>query len=468
MPVDRPLSRPSRRRAQPGLLVAILAVTPSAWAEEPTAERPETWDMSVEELQQLGLGQYRGSPIPVPAQAPHERVPGQAPEQASQGRIFVNFDGANLSSGWDDSTNDVTQINELAGNFAAYGAGAKRDAVMQAVAADWAPFDVIVTDTRPGSGNYTMNMTGPTNPFGGGVLGIAPLDCDDSQTHNNITYAFHSVNDSFSAAVTATTIGQEVAHSYGLEHVDAPSDIMNPYNAGGDASFTDQCITIVQGVACGSQHAAECGSSGLQNSYQELLTLFGPSSPDVSSPVVQITYPSNGATFPTGSDFTITVDASDDQAIDQVTLYSNGNAQSSDGSEPYGWDVSNIPAGTYELYVIAADVAGNETQSAIVTISVGDDLPPSGGDTGPGTGGTGGDTGLDDGGVDPVTGSASADDGGGDGTDEGSLPPGYGLDDGFDPPSSCACRTAPGDSRSAFGLILLVVMGAQRRRSSGR
>lgn len=67
----------------------------------------------------------------------------------------------------------------------------------------------------------------------------------DAQTHRNITYAFHGVNEQFSAAVTATTINQEVAHSYGLEHVDEPGDIVNPYNAGGDASFIDACIQIV-------------------------------------------------------------------------------------------------------------------------------------------------------------------------------------------------------------------------------
>src|SRR5690606_18322965 len=272
MPADRPTSGAV-------LGVLLLAVPVTAFAAEPDELRSETWDMTVEQLQELGLGQSRGTAVPVPHEAPRERAPGQPAEHASQGRVFVNFDGANLTEGWDDARNDVTQIGELAGAFAAYGAGSKRDAVMQAVRADWAPFNVVITDTRPGSGDYTMNMTGPTNPFGGGVLGIAPLDCNDSQTHNNITYAFHSASDSYSAAVTATTIGQEVAHSYGLEHVDQPADIMNPYNAGGDASFTDVCIPIVQGVVCGSQHAAERGSSSQQHSHAELRTLCAPAHP---------------------------------------------------------------------------------------------------------------------------------------------------------------------------------------------
>ncbi len=465
---NRPLPATSPRLFSSLAVLAWLGVglVPAAAVADPVAgERPATWDMTLEELQEIGLGQYRGDPVPVPANAPRERAPGQPPLHATQGRVFVNFDGANLSNGWDDSTNNVTQIGELAGNFAAYGQGAKRDATMQAVRADWEPFNVIITDTRPASGNYTMNMTGPTNPFGGGVLGIAPLDCDDSQTHNNITYAFHSANDQFSAATQATTIGQEVAHSYGLEHVDQPSDVMNPYNAGGDASFIDQCFTIVQGVACGSQHAAECGSSGQQNSYAELMTLFGASDPDTSSPTVSITYPGNGATFPTGSDFTITVEANDDQAVEQVTLYSNGMQQGSDSSPPYGWDVSNIPAGDYDFYVVATDAAGNEASSATVSISVGDDLPPSNGDSGDSgsagsDGGSGGDGGADAGG----DGGADAGADTGSPSDDGSLPPGYGLDDGLDDANACACKNGRSGRGSTFGLLALVFLGAIRRR----
>jgi hypothetical protein len=283
--------------------------------------------MTVEELQAIGAGQYRGDPIPVPDDAPRERAPVR-PQAAKQGTIFVNFDGENLSSGFDNSQTNSTSIGNLAGPFAAYGepqGGTKREAVLAAVRTDWEAYNVIITDSRPASGDYTMNMTGPTNPFGGGVLGIAPLDCFDSQTHNNITFAFHSANDGFSAATTATTIGQEVAHSYGLEHVDEPGDIMNPFNAQGDPAFRDACIQIVQSLSCPQQHAAHCGGDGAQqNAHQELLELFGASVPDTAAPNVMITYPQDGDVFPPGSDFAIEVTATDDVAIAFVQLYNNG------------------------------------------------------------------------------------------------------------------------------------------------
>lgn len=445
--------------------LTVLVLPSTGSAAERLAARSPTWDLSREELEAVGLGQSRGDPVVVPDDAPRVTFPGE-PKAASQGRIFVNFDGAQLSSGWDDSHTDTTQIGECAGSFAAYGEGTKRDAVMQAVRDDWAPYNVIITDSRPASGDYTMNMTGPSNPFGGGVLGIAPLDCDDSQTHNNITFAFHSVNDQFDASTTATTIGQEVAHSYGLEHVDEPGDIMNPYNAGGDPSFTDNCLTVVGGSQCGSQHAAECGSGGSQNSHQELMTLFGASAPDNASPTVSITAPADGSEYEVGATFEITVDAADDIGIESVALFNNGEQIETDGSSPYGWTVQNAPAGSYEFYVEATDPSGNVAMSNTVTVSVGgvqpsddsgdggeagsDGSADGGGDSGDGTGdgGSADDAGTADGG--------SAFDEGGD----GGLPPGFGNDRGAE---GCAC-TSDRTSPHAWWMLLVLVPIARKRR----
>lgn len=424
-----------------------LLLTAGAWLCLPSlasAEEPDTWSMSRAELRALGLGQSQGDPVPVPEDASRLRSPTQPQAHATPGTIFVNFEGAVLSSGSDDAQNNVTQISNLAGNFAAYGEGAKREAVMQALQTDWAAYDVALTDARPSSGEYTMNMTGPTNPFGGGVLGIAPLDCFDSQTHSNITFAFHSANDSFSAAVQATTVSQEVAHSYGLEHVDEPGDIMNPFNAGGDASFLDACIPIVsngQPIVCGPQHAEHCPGGTSQNAHLELLDLFGTAVPDTAAPIVAISFPSDGDVFSPGDAFTIMVEASDDIGVASVQLFNNGSPLQSDTSEPFGWDVDDIPEGEYEMYVVASDAVGNETTSETITVYVGDPPVAETGD-----GGSSGTAGDDD------------DDGGTGDTDVGET---LGLD-GDDADAGCGC------SQSGSGgqyLLLLGVFGLVRRRN---
>jgi len=391
----------------------------------------------------VGLGQSRGMPVPVPGQ--DEAAPVR-PQAAKQGVVFVNFDGVNLSQGgFDSSQNDTSQI--FGGAFAAYGGdGTQRAAVMEAVRADWAPYNVLIVDSRPASGDYTMNVTSPTNPIGGGVLGIAPLDCYDQQTHNNITFAFHGASDGFPASVQATTIGQEVAHSYGLEHVDDPSDIMNPFNAGGDPSFKDQCIAVVQGGQCGQQHAEHCGSGTSQNSHQELLQLFGTSEPDTQAPTVTITAPEDGAVFPVGAEFKIEVTAADDSAIGTVQLFDGEMALQNDAAEPYFWDVFDIPEGVYQFRVVATDLSGNEAESNVVEVVVGD--PPQSDTSGDAESG---DEADDD------DGEASGD-GDGTGTDDG-----LAMNDGGDD-KGCGCNETPRTAAAAWAILPVLALVRRRRR----
>ncbi len=429
---------------------------------------------------------YRADPIPVPGEFLQETGDDE-PLAASTNVMFINFDGANLSYGSDDSAANRTQIQQLAGNFSAYGNGAKRAATLQAVKQDWSPFNVVITESRPNSGNYTMCMTGPTNPFGGGVLGIAPLDCNDQQDRN-VVFAFHSANDQFPASTQATTISQEIAHAYGLEHVNEEGDIMNPYNAGGDPSFLDQCIPIVPNngqIYCTQQHIAECGGNGsTQNSYQELMTLFGPSAPDNSPPTVSITSPSDGAMYSPGATFDVTATANDDVNVARVELFNGNEMLADDTSAPYSWTLQNVPAGVYPLHAVAYDDADNSAMSAVVTIYVEDGDPtttsgdPTTGDptTGDPTTGnpTTGDptTGATDSGSDsgttgePTTGeppdtfdsltegaSASA---GGTG-----LPPDYG---GEEADEGCACTTSDNSRMLLPGLLLMLLVVPRRRR----
>lgn len=291
--------------------------------------------------------------------------------------VFVSFDGAELQAGpVDDATNDITQISELAGVYAPYGDGEKREAVLQATRANFAAYDIVVTATRPDSGEYVMSVTSPTSPLGtsSGLLGIAPLDCGDAQTGSNVTFAFHGSDDEHSAAATATTISQEVAHSFGLEHVDDPRDIMYAQNVGGTARFVDECLPVTPDaggtIYCAEQHAAQCGEGDLQNAHAELLTLFGPSAPDTIPPVVEITSPVDTDELPAQSELEIRVTAEDAVGAPVVHLYIDGEALGVDERAPYGWSVLAPPVGTYEIHVQAVDRSGNVGISEPVTVTV--------------------------------------------------------------------------------------------------
>jgi MYXO-CTERM domain-containing protein len=419
-------------------IVALALASSTASAEE----RPASWDMTPDELAEIGLGQTRADPIPVPPELVGERDP----QAAAQAVIFVSFDAMTLIGGEDSHTN-ASMIYQ--GDVAEYGGdGTQRAALMEAVRIDWAAYNVLIVDQRPASGDYTMNVTTPTNPFGGGVLGIAPLDCNDGMK-NNVTFAFHGANDGFGAPTQATTVGQEVAHSFGLEHVDEPADIMNPVNSGGDPSFMDECLALSGGGGmCADQHSANCGNATTQNSHKELLTLFGPAIPDTEAPTVTITAPVDNSMFQQGADFAIMVEAADDSAIAQVQLFNKDAALQTDLNTPYGWDVADIPPGMYVFKVVATDLSGNTADSNIVTVYVG--VPPDM-DTGDSGEAGSADTALDE------SGGGSEE-----GTDDGT---------GQDDPNGdkgCGC-TQSGPSGTAFAFAFglgLAALGFVRRRRS--
>ena len=264
-------------------------------------------------------------------------------------------------------------------------------------------FNIQIVTERPASGAYTMNVVGiaPCGPQGGGA-GVAPMDCGNQQP-NNISFTFAAESQQWSADVVATINSQEIAHTFGLDHVDHPPDIMNPVaGIGEDPSFLDECLPSTGAVFCSDQHAQYC-PPGQQNAVQELLGILGPSAPDLEAPTVAITSPDDGLWLDPGA-LMVTAEASDDVGITEVDLVINGEQQGAPSTAaPHSWPLQLPQDGEYTFEVIALDAAGNATTSEPVTVYVGEDEqdePTSGGTAGEGgdeTGvGFGGSAGIQD------------------------------------------------------------------------
>jgi len=297
---------------------------------------------------------------------------------ASRGVVFVNFDGAELFFGQDDARDDTTVLSDMAGEFPAYGGTSQRAATLQAVRSDFAAYDLIVVDSRPTSGSYTMAMVGPYEA--GNVLGIAPLDCYDSFP-NNIVFAFHGDADGYTSTAQANTISQEVAHSFGLEHVADQRDIMYPVSTGGDPAFLDLCVAIVPSpeIVCGDQHEAHC-PAGEQSSHRELLDRFGPSVPlDPAEAVVEITAPGDGDELDIDVPFDIVARSIDGRPFANVVLFVDEANIGGRTQSPYTWRVDGLPEGIYGAYVIAIDDSGIMSRSESIEIFVGVENPDNDG-----------------------------------------------------------------------------------------
>jgi chitodextrinase len=97
-----------------------------------------------------------------------------------------------------------------------------------------------------------------------------------------------------------------------------------------------------------------------------------------SPPSVSISAPANNATFVAPAAITINANASDtDGTITKVDFYNGATLLGTDTTSPYSYAWVNVAAGTYSLTAKATDDKGAVTTSAIVSVTVGNNLAPT-------------------------------------------------------------------------------------------
>lgn len=381
--------------------------------------------------------------------------------------LYVNFDGGDMNDcGNDDPQGDCSTIFD--GNVLPYsGDAAKRASVIQVIRSRVEDFGITVTDLRPEAGDYDMEMVGNWQGEMPGFAGIAPnIDCFDS-SGGEVSFTLES---SGTADGIAEIVLQEAAHTWGLEHVNEGTDLLYPTTSGSNKTFVDECHKIVSDTQlnesngyCNQVHTEFC-DSGWQNSYRELLFVFGESIADTIAPTVVITSPADGDTVE--SSFQLVVDIADDQSpvVVEMTITISGGALPgpvTDGGAYAGPDavpfpIDGLPDGEYTLRVEGLDESGNPASDEItVTVQSASTDGTSTSATEP-EGSSGGP-------VDPSGTAASADD--------GTTP--AGTDEGGDDTSSagggavsdagCGCRATP--NRFAALPLLAIAWLPRRRRT---
>ena len=89
------------------------------------------------------------------------------------------------------------------------------------------------------------------------------------------------------------------------------------------------------------------------------------------APTVELTSPSDGASFIAPANIAIAATAGDsDNDLDRVNFYNGGSLLFSDSSSPYGYDWQGVPAGSYLVRAVAVDEAGHSTEdTANITVT---------------------------------------------------------------------------------------------------
>jgi MYXO-CTERM domain-containing protein len=214
------------------------------------------------------------------------------------------------------------------------------------------------------------------------------------------------------------------------------------------------------GAACNTVHTMFCASNQ-QNSYQEMLLLFGPPIPDQTSPSVVIVAPADGEVIDYEADFDLTVTLSDDrlpqvlatqvyfdelQAADTSLIDGTLTFPVNGGDAPGGHGLSNGP---HTIRVDIADESGNPA-SASVTIEI----------VGNPAGDTAGDTGVDESGGSSGGGDSGASEGS-EGSGGPPVAPGQGDTD-----EGCSCTAPTRPLGAGAGLVALLALGLRRRRGA--
>ncbi len=412
------------------------------------------------------------------------------PVAAQPNILFINYDGGKMHGGCgnDPHGNCSWIMNDTVLPYS--GDAGQRAAVVQFIRKDFEAFAIKVTDVRPPDNvDYDMEMVGDWSPAPqGGFAGVAPsIDCynqNGGETSFTLDYTP-------SAGGIAKAILQEAAHTWGLEHVESKGDLLYPTTAGvSNPTFEDKCSQIVvlnqsnqvepSNGECVSQHKQFCGSGDQQNSFQELLMIFGPSEPDLSAPLVSITSPAQGAEV--GDSFELVIHAEDENSPQLLKLDIVGTGPSEFKTDTYRpspsdttFPIQGLPAGDYTISVTATDEDDNLAMAKVDFTVVGAPTPSTTGEETTGTTTTDPTTGEDTTGTTDDTGAAesTSDEPGTPtttdtpmptttatsltGSDESSGGPmgEAGSDDG------CSCH---GGSGGGLALLLPLAFGLRRRR----
>lgn len=101
---------------------------------------------------------------------------------------------------------------------------------------------------------------------------------------------------------------------------------------------------------------------------------------DTEAPTVSIDQPANNSAIAAGSTQTISISADDNSGVvDSVELYIDDDHKATLNNAPYtySWDTTGAALGNHTLRAVAKDSFGNTGESQVVTVSIGDVVPPT-------------------------------------------------------------------------------------------
>ena len=310
----------------------------------------------------------------VPSAAP-DRVRAAAACNTGPVTLWLDFEGAGVVHAASDDSSAMPVASVLAPTnavippfaSAAIAPSVTRDQAMAAIVDRvrtlMRPFAVDVVTTRPVAPPYTRILVGGT-AMALGVsateAGVAEVDCGN-RADGDVAYDFsdEQTPDYGGVVGIANTAAHEAGHTFGLEHVDDPHDVMYA------AATPDLTLPDLFGLSFGAagsftsygSNARACTSSDPIDEPAILDCNVGVAAAggDVEAPTVDFAAPSG----PVPSTVTLTATASDDVGVVRVEAYKNLELVAAPTAPPYTFTITAAPAEHFYVTVEAIDAAGN-------------------------------------------------------------------------------------------------------------
>jgi len=159
--------------------------------------------------------------------------------------LYLDFDGERVNSRIGDFWLGSSYVDIPAYDLSDYGWGGREQEsinyILSFVQEDYAAYNINVTTTKPSSGEYTTIYVGGDNSWfrpDSGVIGVATYDVGNKWA-TNYGFAFSEELDIYYtysygdlmkySEYLANLITHEAAHTYGANHVQNTTAMMNPY-----------------------------------------------------------------------------------------------------------------------------------------------------------------------------------------------------------------------------------------------
>lgn len=225
------------------------------------------------------------------------------------------------------------------------------------------------------SGNCACVDPTPENPY---ILSVSATDETDSLAYFSSTGAFVDLSAPGTNILTTAR--------FGLYAAESGTSLASPIVAGVAALMFSSNPALTPAIVTQLMEATafDPGGNGYDQGFGHgrveafaavsAATGYVPP-PDTTVPIIAMSAPLEGASVSA----TIVVDvlASDNVGVVKVDLYVNGIYFVTDTASPYSfaWDTSAQPNGTYTLYVVATDAAGNSASTTPISVTV-SNAPP--------------------------------------------------------------------------------------------